>query len=357
MTFFSKHYHPPGTPPGTLVEHTASVTPFTLRVTDYSADVFTDEPVATAAECRDYLQHPTTTWIQVQGSPPPDALRELGEIFGLHSLALEDVLNKGQRPKVEAFDDELFVVLSLPSIDDGEITIHQVSLFFGKDYLVSFQDIPGDFFAPVRKRLMNAGGKFRTRGADYLLYALIDIIIDAGFPVLDRFGEALDELETELLNTPGRETLHDIHHNRREMLLLRRMLWPQREVMNSLLRDEHPLIDADTRLYLRDCYDHTVQIIELLETYRDMLTSMLDVYMSSISNRTNDVMRVLTIIATIFIPLTFIVGVYGMNFGNKTNSPWAMPELNWYYGYPLLWVVMVMVVMGMLWFFKRKKWF
>ncbi|KAF0190906.1 MAG: magnesium transporter [Gammaproteobacteria bacterium] len=356
MTYFNKDYHPPGTEPGTLVGREVAATAATLHITSIDNGKTIDKQVATPEECREFLHLPAT-WIQVHGKPDPDVLRRLGEVLELHPLALEDVLNAGQRPKIDVFDDHLFVIMNLPVMDDGRISVHQVSLFCGQHYLVSVHDAPGDLFSRVHKRLLESNGRVSTRGTDYLLYALLDVIIDTAFPVLERFGEELEELETELLDAPTRKTLITIHRTRRELVVLRRMLWPQREVINSLIRDEHPLINAGTYIYLRDCYDHAVQIIELLETYRDMLTSMLDVYLSSISNRTNDVMRVLTIIATIFIPLTFIVGVYGMNFSNNNRSPWAMPELNWYYGYPMIWGVMIVVVIGLLWYFKRKKWF
>jgi magnesium transporter len=207
------------------------------------------------------------------------------------------------------------------------------------------------------QRLRKHSGRIREQQADYLLYALLDITIDRGFPVLENFGENIEALEDELLENPCNQTLAKIHHTKRELLLLRRMLWPQREVISTLLREEQPQLTANTRLYLRDCHDHAVQILELIEAYREMSASMLDVYLSSISNRLNEVMRVLTVIATIFIPLTFLVGVYGMNFGVQSKSPWAMPELDWYYGYPLLWLVMIGIAVGMVLYFKRKNWF
>jgi len=356
MTYFTKRYHPPGTPPGTLVRAEAAEVPLRLSLIDYTDSDFVEKDLVTAAQCQPYLERPTITWIHIQGQVEPDTLRQLGEMFGLHALALEDVLNTGQRPKIDSYDDQLFVVMSIPISGENGATTEQVSLFVGKGFVVSFHQGSEDIFEPVRKRLRNHSGKIRGRGADYLLYTLLDIIIDQGFPVLEAFGEQIEDLEVELLESPDKDTLHALHQVKRELLLLRRMLWPQREVLNMLIRDEHPLVAEDTKLYFRDCYDHTIQIMDLVETYRDMTASMLDVYLSSISNRLNDVMRILTVIATIFIPLTFIVGIYGMNF-DRSAGPWNMPELGWPYGYALIWLVMIAIAVGMLIYFKRRRWF
>ncbi|MFN2309866.1 MAG: magnesium/cobalt transporter CorA [Gammaproteobacteria bacterium] len=356
MGFFNKAYHPPGTAPGTLTERPAEAPQAPhISLIDFTPGEFVEHELTTPAECQPYLKRQSVTWIHVHGDVAADTLRNLGTLFELHPLALEDVMNSGQRPKLDSYDDQEFIVLNLPEFHDAGIAAQQISLFFGRDYIVSFSGSTTDPFEPVRRRLRASTGRFRGRGADYLLYTLLDVVIDAGFPMFERFGETLEALEAELLDTPGRDTLGRIHRLKRELLLLRRSLWPQREVINALLRPEHALITAETRLYLRDCYDHTVQIMDLLETYRDMATGMLDVYLSTISNRTNEVMRVLTIIATIFIPLTFIAGVYGMNFSHP-SSPWAMPELHAYYGYPLIWLVMLGVAGGLLYFFKRRKW-
>ncbi|HEY9199008.1 MAG TPA: magnesium/cobalt transporter CorA [Gammaproteobacteria bacterium] len=355
MGFFNKAYHPPGTAPGTLTERAAPTRPVRLNLVDYTPEDFTEQELASPADCQFYLKRESVTWIHVQGEVPADTLRHFGELFDLHPLALEDVMNSGQRPKHDSYDDQDFIAMNLPEFHNGDIVSQQISLFFGTDYIVSFSTADADPFEPVRQRLRTSTGRFRARGADYLLYTLLDVVIDAGFPVLDRLGETLEQLEADLLAETGQRTLGRIHQLKRELLLLRRSLWPQREVVNALLRPDRALISAETRVYLRDCYDHTVQIMDLLETYRDMATGMLEVYLSSVSNRTNEIMRVLTIIATIFIPLTFIVGVYGMNFSHPT-SPWAMPELYWYYGYPLIWLVMLGVAGGLLYFFKRRRW-
>jgi magnesium transporter len=358
MTYFTKKYHTPGTPPGTLTERVLPQTAeLKISLIDYSDTDFIEKQLASAEECQPFLKQPTTTWIHIQGQPTPETLQDFAQFFELHPLALEDILNTGQRPKMEAYDTQLFVITSLPVMLDDNVVSEQISIFAGTGYIISFHMGVTDPFEPIRKRLRNHSGKIRSRQSDYLLYCLLDVIIDEGFPVLESFGEEVEALEEELLEEPGRDTLRKLHAIKRELLLLRRMLWPQREVFNRLIRDENELLNEETTLYLRDCYDHTVQIMDLLETYRDMTASMLDVYLSSISYRLNDVMRVLTVIATIFIPLTFIVGVYGMNFSVNTKTPWAMPELYWYYGYPLLWFIMIAIAGGMILFFKRKGWF
>ena len=357
MSYFTKRYHPPGTPPGTLLNDSLTEQ-ITIHLVDYTPQEFLELELENPADCHPYLERDSITWVHVQGVARAETVRELGGLFGLHPLALEDVINTGQRPKADSYDEQIFVVMNLPSVDEeGNIDTSQVSIFLGHNFLISFHHGEGMPFEPVLNRLRKHSGKIRERHADYLLYALLDVIIDRGFPVLEYLSEYIEELEEELLEQPDKQTMARIHHLKRELLFLRRMLWPQREVINILVREEQSQINAATRPYLRDCYDHTIQIIDLIEVYREMSASMLDVYLSSLSNRMNEVMKVLTVIATIFIPLTFIVGVYGMNFGNKTDSPWAMPELNWSYGYPLLWLVMIAIAGGMVLYFKRRNWF
>jgi magnesium transporter len=357
VSYFSKRYHTPGTPPGTLVAHEpAGESRLSIHLIDYTESEFAEEELATAELCKPYLEKESITWIHIEGRTDPETISNIGELFGLHPLAMEDVLNLGQRPKIEEYDGQFFIIMALPVINtDGKVTIEQVSLFSDANYLISFHAGAEDPFEPIRKRLRNKGGRSRARKEDYLLYCLLDLIIDQGFPVLEKFGEEIERLEELLLEPSSKTLINDIHHLRRELLLLRRLLWPQREVVNQLLRGDHSRIREETQLYLRDCYDHTVQIMDLIENYRDMAVSMLDVYFSAISNRLNDIMRVLTMIATIFIPLTFITGVYGMNFSNP-DSLWAMPELHWYYGYPLVWGIMILIVIGMFIYFKRKNW-
>lgn len=356
MAYFSKHYHSPGTAPGTLISRPGKAQGISIDLIDYTESGVEKHRLDSAEECRDFLDRDSRTWIQVNGEVDPDTLRNLGTVFNIHDLALEDILNTGQRPKVELYDDQIFVILEMPVYDGEHLELVQISLFMGSNYLICFCPLSEDPFEPVRKRMcLPSNRRFASRGIDYLLYALTDLVIDAGFPVLEQFGDQLELLEAELLAQPDQQTLGSIHRLKRELLLLRRVLWPQREVVTTLMRGEDELLHPDTLMYFRDCHDHTVQIIELLESFRDMATSMLDIYLSSISQRTNETMRVLTIIATIFIPLTFIAGIYGMNFNNPA-SPWAMPELSWYYGYPMVWVIMGVVTAGLVWFFKRRNW-
>jgi magnesium transporter len=358
MTYFDKTYHPPGTAPGTLVSHEgAGLEELKIRLIDYTATDFTEKELADADECQPYLDSSGVTWIHLQGLLQAETIQNIGDIFRLHPLTLEDILNKGQRPKVEEYDDQLFVIMSMPVEINGTIEIEQLSIFLGENYIISFHAGNVDPFEPLRKRLRKNNSRIRSLKPDYLLYCILDLVIDLGYPSLEGIGERIEIIEDELLTSSAkRATLADIHHIRRELLRLRRNLWPQREVINNLLRDETPLIKKSTSIYLRDCYDHTIQILELIENYRDMASNLIDTYLSSTSHRLNEIMRVLTMIATIFIPLTFVVGVYGMNFRHP-DSPWAMPELNWYYGYPMAWGIMISVVAAMVIYFKRKDWF
>lgn len=355
MAYFSKHYHEPGTAPGTLVSK-ATEQAMSIHLIDYTAESVIEESLVSLEACREYLQKDSKTWIQINGSVDVNTLRSLGDLFGLHDLALEDVLNSGQRPKLELYDDQLFLIAAMPVLDGDHLEIVQVSLFAGENYVICLCPLEQDLFEPVRKRIrLGNNRRFSLRGIDYLIYALLDLITDSAFPVLEHLGDRLEEIEISLLEQPSKQTLADLHRLKRELLLLRRVLWPQREALTSLMHIENPLIQQDTLLYFRDCQDHSIQIIELLESFREMATAMMDIYLSSISQKTNEVMRVLTIIATIFIPLTFIVGIYGMNFNNP-DSPWAMPELHWFYGYPMVWGLMIAVTAGLLWFFKRRDW-
>ena len=358
MTYFTKRYHPPGTPPGTLIRRDKMQrTSLKILLTDYTDSEYSEQVLTKPEECAAYLTRETVTWIHVQGDAEPDTMHALGIVFGLHQLALEDVINTGQRPKVEDYKEQLFVVMAHPVIeaDDTSIRIDQLSLFIGHNYVISFHPGERDPFSLIRQHLRDHVGRIRGRGADYLLYTLIDMVVDEGFPVLEWFGDEVEQLEQELFDAPTSSSLRRLHQLKRTLLILRRMLWPQREVLGSFVRNENAFISDENQIYYRDCYDHTIQIMDLIETYRDMVTGLLDVYLSNVSSRLNEIMRMLTIIATIFIPLTFIVGVYGMNFGNDRN-PWAMPELRWYYGYPLVWLVMIVIVVGMLIYFKRRKW-
>lgn len=349
MTYLDKRYATPGTPPGDLTPHIEGAAP-RLHLAEYGASFWYENADATVEACAGFIAAPTYTWIHVQGAVSPQVLRELGAAFGVHPLALEDILHTGQRPKLENYGGPLFAVLSWPRWRDERAATEQVSVFFDERLVISFHAGESDPFEPVRVRLRDGAGKIREQHADFVFHSLIDLVIDQGFPILDECAAWIEQLEEQLLDKPRVTVLHDLHELRRDIGLLRRMLWPHREIVNALLRDTHPLIGADTRLYLRDCYDHTVQVIEILEMFRENSTSMMELYLSTTSNRLNDIMRVLTIMATLFIPPTFVVGVYGMNFER-------MPELRWEYGYPLVWMVIAGMIGGMLYYFKRKDWF
>jgi len=356
MSYFDKTYHPPGTAPGTLISSNESEENVSIRLIDYTTQEYQAKELVSPDECQPYLNEQSITWIHLQGNVHADTLKNIGDIFKLHSLALEDIANRGQRPKVEEYDEQIFMILAMPHTRNGQPEIEQVSIFLGANYVISFHNGEQDPFHPLRQRLRKKGGRIRQQGADYLLYCILDLAIDQGFPVLESFGEEIESTEEEILNFSAKQSsLTKVYEMRRELLLLRRSLWPQREVINTLLRGDNTLIKEGSLVYLRDCYDHTTQILDLIENYREMASSLIDVYLSSANHRLSEIMRVLTMIATIFIPLTFVVGLYGMNF-NHPNSPWSMPELGWYYGYPMVWGVMLFIVVGMFIYFKRKNW-
>ncbi|HKJ71146.1 MAG TPA: magnesium/cobalt transporter CorA [Gammaproteobacteria bacterium] len=353
MDYFPKQYAEPGTAPGSLPERESGAAPVTATLIDYGPDHCEEVTLDHPRDCRPYLERDTRTWIHIQGSPDIETLALFGEVFGLHPLALEDVARLGQRPKADHYAGHLFLVLALPELAEDRLSLQQVSLFLGGSALISFQSGGGDPFGPVRRRLHQASGRIRSRPLDYLLYALADTVVDRGFPVLEALGDRIEAIEDRLLSEPSQEMVARLHGLRRELVLLRRMLWPQREVMNGLMRDEEGWLDEDTRLYLRDAYQHAVQILDLIESYREMTASLLDLYLSTLSHRLNEVMRVLTVFATIFLPITFIAGLYGMNFA---GGPWNMPELHWRFGYPFALGLMAAVGLGLVAFFRRKGW-
>lgn len=354
----NKRYHPPGTAPGTLRAPDSSATgPIRVTVIDYGPDHLDEKEIKNVEELEPYRDTPTVTWINVEGLNDVPFLEGLGKLFDFHPLALEDVLNCGQRPKIEDYGNYHFLVMKSLLLKEDELQLEQISFFLSGNYIITLQELPGDSFEKVRERIrQNRSGKIRSQGPDYLLYALTDALIDEFFPVLESFGERIEELEDEVVLEPEPETLQEIHRIKRDLLDLRRTAWPEREVINSLQREEAHLIRPETRVYLRDCYDHMVQVIDMIETYRDLSGGLLEVYLSSASNRLNEVMKVLTIISTIFIPLNFIAGVYGMNF-DRHASPLNMPELGWYFGYPTVLAVMGVTGVGLLLYFKRKGWF
>jgi magnesium transporter len=355
MSIFRLRYNKPGTAPGLgalRVEAPSAV----VSVMDFASDSFIEERDVSLERCHDFFASQNVTWVHVQGSPDLETLRSLAEAYVLHPLAVEDIVQLGQRPKLETFDKQLFVVLNSPRVDGNQLNVAQVSLFLGKSYVVSFCSGSQDPFDPVRDRIRaEPPGRIRQRGAHFLFYALIDLVIDQGFPALEELSTAIEEAEKAILERPSPETLDQVYHLKRTLIVLRKQLWPQREVVNALIREEHPLIHSRTRPYLRDCYDHAIQVLDLIESYREMTSQLQDLYMTSISNAMNEIMKVLTIIATIFMPLSFITGIYGMNF-DPEKSPLNMPELGFYYGYPLVLGLLAVVALSMLFFFHRKRW-
>jgi magnesium transporter len=343
---------PAGLPPGTLV-YVGEKRVETVRISyfDYDEQNFAEKQVSNIEECFPFKTTPTVTWINIDGLHDIQIIDKLGMEFELHPLLLEDILSTRQRPKIEDFDKHFFIVLRMLRYNDGEQTVEseQVSIVLGQNFVISFQEQVGDVFEQIRDRIRNAKGRIRKMGPDYLAYSLIDAIVDGYFTILEKLGEKIELLEEQLVVEPTERTLHQIHRLKREMIILRKSVWPLREVISSLQRTESKLISKVTSIYLRDVYDHTIQVIDTIESFRDMVTGMVDIYLSSISNRMNAIMKVLTIIATIFIPLTFIAGVYGMNFK-------YMPELQWRWGYGAVLLVMALVAVVMLIYFRKKKW-
>ncbi|MDZ4821685.1 MAG: magnesium/cobalt transporter CorA [Planctomycetota bacterium] len=345
---------PPGTPPGTITVSADSHPPV-VTLFAYSDDHVIERRITHVEELSKYLEKWPIIWVNVDGLGDPELIKKIGQLFHLHPLALEDVVHTHQRPKVEPYDAHLFIVLRMVNRLNGVLESEQVSFFLGKKFVLTFQEtLPWDSFEPVRTRL-RGGGALAQLGSDYLAYRLIDSVIDGYFPVLEQYGERIEQLEDEVISYPMAETVGRVHDIKHDMLSLRRFVWPAREAINHLARDPSPLIQDNTRLYLRDCYDHTVQLMDLLETYRELASDLRDLYLSSASNRMGEVMKVLTIISTIFIPLTFIAGLYGMNF-DKDSSWYNMPELRWEYGYPATLLLMLSITVGMLFYFRHKGW-
>ncbi|MBN2121071.1 MAG: magnesium/cobalt transporter CorA [Candidatus Omnitrophica bacterium] len=328
-----------------------------ITIIDYDENQFQEKEAESIEECFLFKQTPTVTWINIDGIHDVETIEKIGRHFDLHPLILEDILNTGQRPKYEDFENQIFIVLKMLQFleKSNEITAEQVSILLGPNLVVSFQEKTGDVFDPIRERIRKAKGRVRKMGADYLAYTLLDSIVDSYYALLERTGETIEDMDDELVANPFPETLKKIHRLKGDTIFLRKSVWPLREVISALERGESKLIKKSTRVFLRDLYDHTIQVIDTIETFRDMLSGMTDLYLSSISNKMNEVMKVLTIIATIFIPLTFIAGIYGMNF-NPDASSWNMPELNWRFGYLGVWGVMLLVALLMILYFKRKKW-
>jgi len=350
--FIKKPAHAPGTSPGTLVpapEKKSAKSRITLIA--YDQDHYLKKEIESIEEALPLNDSPSVTWINIDGLHDIALIESIGRQFGIHPLTQEDIVNLGQRPKAEDFDDYIYIVFKMLSYRDGtdQIESEQVSLILGSNFLISFQEVPGDVMAPVRERIEKGKGRIRKAGCGYLAYALIDSVVDHYFLVLEAFGEKIEALEAELLSDPTPNSLQHLYAMKRDVIFFRKQVWPIREMLNRLVKEESPLIDKSVDVFISDVYDHTIQIIDTIESFRDLMAGLLDIYLSTISNRMNAIMKMLTIMATIFIPLTFIAGIYGMNFD-------YMPELKWHWAYPALWAIFISIFVGMLAWFKHKRW-
>ncbi|MFP4687148.1 MAG: magnesium/cobalt transporter CorA [bacterium] len=328
--------------------------PTNIDIIDYDSGTMEEKPAATAADFSELIDSNTVTWIDVKGLKNVELLKEIQSQFKIHPLVIEDLLRPYQRPKLEIYDDHLFIIMRL--IHRGkELKSEQIGLVIGKNYLITFQEFSEDVFDPVRRRLRQGRKRIRAGGPDYLAYSLLDTVVDSYFPILEETGDRLEELEDKILAATEPDNLQQLHKHKRSLLVLRRAAWAQRETIGQLQREEMEFFSPETRLFLRDSYDHAIRVLEIIEGYRELAASLTDLHMTSISNRMNEIMKVLTIIGTIFLPLTFIAGVYGMNFDAEA-SPYNMPELYWYWGYPAIMGLMLAIAIGLLFFFRSKKW-
>ncbi len=342
----------PGLPPESLVFTGTRKTDQTIiKIIDYDGQSLHEETTVKSGDLLPFMDKATLTWIDIEGLHDVEMIREIGDHFSIHPLVLEDVLNVNQMPKVEIGENYIYVVLKMLSYNDNtnKVDGEQVSIITGENYVITFQEREDDMLDPIRERIRTNKGRIRNMGADYLCYSLLDIITDHYFILLEKIGEQMEDLEEELMQGPRKETLKQLYLLKRENMLLRKSVRPLREVITRLERSESKLIHRKTMPYLRDLYDHTIQVIDTVETYRDLVAGLVELYLSSVNNRMNEVMKVLTIIATIFIPLTFIAGIYGMNFQ-------YMPELEWPWAYFAVLFIMFLIAIGMLLYFKRKKW-
>jgi magnesium transporter len=350
--FLKKSSKKAGLPPGTVVfVGEQKVEEIRITIIDYDEHQYAEREIKNIEECFPYKDTPSISWINIDGVHQVDVIEKLGAHFVLHPLLQEDVVNTHQRPKFDEFEDHLFIVLRMFFLneEENELQGEQISLIVGANFVISFQERQGDVFDQVRERLRNGKGRIRKKGSDYLAYSLIDAIVDSYYNILEGLGEDIESLQEQLVAESKQEDLQIIQHLKRDMLFFRKSVWPLREVISGLAKSDSTLIKEDVLVYVRDVYDHVIQAIDTIETFRDMLSAMLDIYLSSVGNRMNQVMKVLTIIATIFIPMTFLAGIYGMNFK-------YMPELEWKYAYLVFWLVVVTVFIIMISLFKKKKW-
>jgi len=343
---------PPGASPGTLVVD-PEAPPSAIHVLAFGPDMLVEEPVVDPEGVRRFVGAHPVTWVNVDGLGDGSVLQALAEQFDLHPLAVEDVLNVRHRAKMEEHDRHLFVILRIPSWDDG-FDSEQVSLCVGSNFVITFQERPGDCLDGVRKRIRDGRQRIRSAGPDYLAYAIVDSVIDAYFPVLEAVGERLEDVENRILERPGSALVAEIQRTKHDMLGLRRTIWPHREFLGAVVRNESELVDEHTRMFFRDAHDHAVRIVDLVDTYREVAGGLMDLYLSVQNNRMSDVMKVLTIMASVFIPLTFIAGIYGMNF--DTSAAWNMPELAWRWGYPAVLLVMAGIAGFLMVYFRRRGW-
>ena len=354
--FFRGHRAPVGAVPGTLLLHPDAQPPV-VTVTRYDLERVDTQIVKTVDEIKSLLSSDyRVTWINIDGLADIDLIAEMGELFGFHRLAMADVLNITQRPKSEDYGNFLFVINRMPSLTaEDEVAIEQISYFLKEGVLITFQEDVGDCWNPVRDRIRQGRGIMRQEGVDYLLCALLDSVVDAYFPILEHFGDKVEALNDRIMESAKPREMREMHMIRQELISLRRAIWPQRDVFSSLMRDQKRFVGETTSIYLRDCYDHAVQLLDLVETYREVAGTSMELYISSVNNRMNEIMKVLTIIATIFIPLSFIASVYGMNF-DVNKSPFNMPELEWEYGYFFALGLMASVAGGLIYMFWRNGW-
>ena len=346
---FSKKVTQVGAKPGTLMITKESPHP-RIRIIRYTPEEVADNVIESVEAIADELAKPGVVWIDVQGMGDEGVIRDIGELFSIHMLALEAIVNVPQRAKTETFDEHQLYISRMVGLDEeNRLDVEQISILFGKNYVLTFQERFGDVLDPVRKRIRSKKTVMRKSGADYLAYAIIDTIIDGYYPVLEQYGEYLEELEASVVANASSDMLGKINQVKRNLLILRRGIWPQRDALNILIRDDCVFIKDETKVFLRDCHDHCTQVADVLETFRETAGALLSTYLSALGNKQNEVMRILTIMSSIFIPLTFMAGIYGMNFE-------SMPELKNRFAYPLLLVVMAFVVVGMLIYFKRLGW-
>jgi magnesium transporter len=343
----------PGEVPGTIAVDPTAPKPV-IHLIGYSADKIEEQTVESVEQLPALLERFPVAWVNVAGLGDAPLFERLREMVGIHPLAMEDVVNVHQRPKVELYDEGVFVVVRMP-VKDPEVLTRQISLYLKQGQLFTFQEQPKDCLDPVRVRIRHRRGRIRTLGSDYLAYALLDAVVDAFFPAIEDYADRLEKLEDDLLGVAPENVLPRILETRHELADLRRVIAPLRDTLANLYGDDNEFVGDEIRVYLRDCYDHTLQLIDVIETYREVAGGLLEVYVSAMSQRTNEVMRVLTIIATIFMPLTFIAGIYGMNFDPDT-SPLNMPELRWYWGYPFSLLLMGLTSLLLLYYFRRKGW-